>query len=129
MQQLFKRLRGRLVAMHWHYKMVDLTLNCHSSFVHGPWAALQTFRDHAGIVLTAIVPYIASAPPPREFSCYTVRVIWSVYKCVVCLCETTIDCLGLVDDSPTLFLYPPVCLSFQIYVAGSTNRLRDSLKE
>ena len=63
MQQLFKRLRGRLVALHWRYITVDLTLNFHSSFVHGPLAALQTFRDHAGIVLTAISP--PTAPSPR----------------------------------------------------------------
>ena len=73
MQQLLKRLRGRLVAMHWCYITVDITLNCHSSFVHGPLATLQTFRGHAGIVLTAIAPY--TAPAPREFRYYTVRVI------------------------------------------------------
>ena len=86
MQQLFKRLRGRLVAMHWRYTTVDLTLNCHSSFVHGPSAALQTFRDHVDVVLTAIAP-----PAARELSYCTVRVVWSVYKHVVCLCETAID--------------------------------------
>ena len=89
MKQLFKRLRVRLVAMHWHYKFVDLTLKRHSPFALGPLAALQTFRDHAGIVLTAIAPL--TAPAPRELSYCTVRVIWSVYKHVVCLCETAID--------------------------------------
>ena len=72
MQQIFKRLRGRLVSKHWHYITVNLTLNCHSSFVHGPLATLQTFRGHARIVLTANAPY--TAPSPREFRYYTVRV-------------------------------------------------------
>ena len=75
--------------MHWRYIMDDLTLNFHSSFVHGPSAALQTFHDHADVVLTAIAP--PAAPAPRELSYCTVRVIWSVYKRVVCLYETTID--------------------------------------
>jgi len=89
MQQLFKRLRGRLVAMHWRYKLVDLTLKCYSPFSLGPLAALQTFQDHAGIVLTAIAPL--TAPAPCELSYCTVRVIWSVYKHVVCFYETAID--------------------------------------
>ena len=66
-------LRGRLLAMHWRYIMVDPTLIFHSSFVHGPLAALQTLRDHAAVVLTAIAP--PAAPAPCELCYCIVRVI------------------------------------------------------
>ena len=62
-----------MTAILWHYITVDLTLNCHSSFVHGPLAALQILRDHAAVVLTAITPPAASAP--RELCYCIVRVI------------------------------------------------------
>ena len=66
-------LRGRLLAMHWHYIMVYLTLIFHSSFVHGPLATLQTLWDHAAVVWTAIAP--PAAPTPCELCYCIVRVI------------------------------------------------------
>ena len=62
-----------MTAILWHYITVDLTLKFHSSFVHGPLAALQTLRDHAVVVLTAVTP--PAAPAPRELCHCIVRVI------------------------------------------------------
>ena len=87
--QIIKVLRGRVVAMHWRYKLVDLTLKHHSPFALGPLAALQTLLDHATVVLTAIEPPPALAPCEL---CY-------------CLMRVTGVCtyLLLASDKPLLF--------------------------
>ena len=66
-----------MIAILWHYITVDLTLNCHSYFVHGPFAALQILRDHAAVVMTAITPPAASAP--REL-CYCIVKVIRLYR-------------------------------------------------
>ena len=65
--KIIKVLRGRIVAMHWRYINVDLTLIFHSSFSLGPLAALQTLLERFIVVLSPIG--LSAAPAPRELGC------------------------------------------------------------
>ena len=64
---IIKVLCGHIVAMHWHYINVDLTLIRHFSFSLGPLAALQTLLERFTVVLSAIG--LSAAPAPRELGC------------------------------------------------------------
>ena len=100
---IIKVLRGRIVAMHWHYISVELTLNRHSSFALGPLAALQTLLDHDTVVLTAIGPPAASAP--RELCYSIVRVIRVCTYLLLASDKPLLFNLSRLGDCPT-FLCP-----------------------
>ena len=97
--QFIKVLRGRVVAMHWCYIFVDLTLIRHSSFALGLLAALQTLLDHATVVLTAIGPPVASAP--RELCYCIVRVIGVFIFLLLASVKPRLFGLAWLGDSPT----------------------------
>ena len=100
--QFIKVLRGRVVAMHWRYISVDLTLNHHSSFSLGPLATLQTLLDHDTVVLTAIDPPSASAP--RELCYCVVRVIGVFILLLLASAIPPLFGLARFGDSPTLLV-------------------------
>ena len=77
-----------MTAILWRYKEADLTLTHHFPFF--PQAFGRSVGS-SGLFCCGVVRHCPpAAPAPRELSYRTVRVIWSVYKLVVCLCETAI---------------------------------------
>ena len=97
--QIIKVLHGRVVAMHWRYKLVELTLKRHSTFALGPFPALQTLLDHATVVLTVIEPPAASAPCEL---CYCLVRVTGVctYLLLPLINRCCLTCLGWVTVPP-----------------------------